>query len=153
MTRKEGTTLILKGDGHGYFDDNSTLVMQENSKLIAYGNQYPSVELPLADQRKWDANIGVRYPEGAYIGDRFHVFYAGTTKDVQKDWVLIGPEGATLPADLLGNPADVNKDGTVDSADIVAVIKEMPDGDKKADVNGDTVIDSADIVAVIKAMK
>ena len=49
--------------------------------------------------------------------------------------------------------ADVNRDGTVDSADIVAVIKEMPDGDKKADVNGDGVIDSADIVAVIKAMK
>ena len=153
MTLKEWTTVIAKGDGHGYFDDNSTLVMQENSKLIAYGNQYPSVELPLADQRKWDANIGVRYPEGAYIGDRFHVFYAGTTKDVQKDWVLIGPEGATLPADLLGNPADVNKDGTVDSADIVAVIKEMPDGDKKADVNNDGAIDSADIVAVIKAMK
>ena len=53
----------------------------------------------------------------------------------------------------IGNPADVNRDGTVDSADIVAVIKEMPDGDKKADVNGDGVIDSADIVAVIKAMK
>lgn len=51
------------------------------------------------------------------------------------------------------NPADVNGDGTVDSADIVAVIKEMPDGDMKADVNGDGVIDSADIVAVIKAMK
>ena len=51
------------------------------------------------------------------------------------------------------NPADVNKDGAVDSADIVAVIKEMPDGDKKADVNGDGAIDSADIVAVIKAMK
>jgi hypothetical protein len=55
--------------------------------------------------------------------------------------------------DIPANPADVNKDGTVDSADIVAVIKEMPDGDKKADVNGDKVIDSADIVAVIKAMK
>ena len=51
------------------------------------------------------------------------------------------------------NPADVNRDGAVDSADIVAVIKEMPEGDKKADVNGDGVIDSADIVAVIKAMK
>ena len=50
-------------------------------------------------------------------------------------------------------PADVNGDGTVDSADIVAVIKEMPDGDKKADVNNDGAIDSADIVAVIKAMK
>ena len=53
--------------------------------------------------------------------------------------------------DLLSS--DVNGDGTVDSADIVAVIKEMPDGDMKADVNGDGVIDSADIVAVIKAMK
>ena len=51
------------------------------------------------------------------------------------------------------NPADVNGDGAVDSADIVAVIKEMPNGDKKADVNGDGAIDSADIVAVIKAMK
>ena len=49
--------------------------------------------------------------------------------------------------------ADVNGDGAVDSADIVAVIKEMPDGDKKADVNNDGAIDSADIVAVIKAMK
>jgi hypothetical protein len=29
----------------------------------------------------------------------------------------------------------------------------MPNGDKKADVNGDGAIDSADIVAVIKAMK
>ena len=51
------------------------------------------------------------------------------------------------------NRADVNRDGTVDSADIVAVIKEMPDGDMKADVNNDGAIDSADIVAVIKAMK
>ena len=49
--------------------------------------------------------------------------------------------------------ADVNRDGAIDSADIVAVIKEMPDGDMKADVNGDGAIDSADIVAVIKAMK
>ena len=51
------------------------------------------------------------------------------------------------------NRADVNRDGVVDSADIVAVIKEMPDGDMKADVNNDGAIDSADIVAVIKAMK
>jgi hypothetical protein len=29
----------------------------------------------------------------------------------------------------------------------------MPDGDMKADVNDDGAIDSADIVAVIKAMK
>ena len=59
----------------------------------------------------------------------------------------------TLTVVRVFNRADVNRDGVVDSADIVAVIKEMPDGDMKADVNNDGAIDSADIVAVIKAMK
>jgi hypothetical protein len=45
--------------------------------------------------------------------------------------------------------ADVNRDGVVDSADIVAVIKEMPDGDMKADVNGDTVVNSQDRDAIL----
>lgn len=65
-------------------------------------------------------------------------------------------DGQTLRLKFItGNlmKADVNGDGAIDSADIVAVIKEMPNGDKKADVNGDGAIDSADIVAVIKAMK
>ena len=66
---------------------------------------------------------------------------------------VVDSDGNIAAEVTIGNPADVNRDGTVDSADIVAVIKEMPDGDKKADVNGDGVIDSADIVAVIKAMK
>ena len=68
-----------------------------------------------------------------------------------KDGKLITDKWVTIT--VADNRADVNRDGTVDSADIVAVIKEMPDGDKKADVNGDGAIDSADIVAVIKAMK
>ena len=71
---------------------------------------------------------------------------------VTSDWQGITHFTSITLEDVL-NPADVNQDGTVDSADIVAVIKEMPDGNKKADVNGDGVIDSADIVAVIKAMK
>ena len=66
---------------------------------------------------------------------------------------VVDSDGNIAAEVTIGNPADVNRDGTVYSADIVAVIKEMPDGDKKADVNGDGVIDSADIVAVIKAMK
>jgi surface protein len=66
---------------------------------------------------------------------------------------VVDSDGNIAAEVTIGNPADVNRDGTVDSADIVAVIKEMPDGDMKADVNGDKVIDSADIVAVIKAMK
>ena len=70
-----------------------------------------------------------------------------------QDGTIVDANGNAVWTVTIGNPADVNRDGTVDSADIVAVIKEMPDGDKKADVNGDGVIDSADIVAVIKAMK
>ena len=89
-------------------------------------------------------------------------FTSITLEDVR----IVEPEGAKVQGGaivekngeyakniVILNPADVNQDGTVDSADIVAVIKEMPDGNKKADVNGDGVIDSADIVAVIKAMK
>ena len=70
-----------------------------------------------------------------------------------QDGTIVDANGNAVWTVTIGNPADVNRDGTVDSADIVAVIKEMPDGDKKADVNNDGVIDSADIVAVIKAMK
>ncbi len=66
-------------------------------------------------------------------------------------------QATELVRELLAQPdisrADVNRDGAIDSADIVAVIKEMPDGDMKADVNRDGAIDSADIVAVIKEMK
>ena len=70
-----------------------------------------------------------------------------------QDGAIVEKNGEYAKNIVILNPADVNQDGTVDSADIVAVIKEMPDGNKKADVNGDGVIDSADIVAVIKAMK
>jgi hypothetical protein len=359
MTIADGSTVICKGEGHGYFDDGGRLYLEEGATLMGYGKLYPSVELPLANDQHFHSGIGVRYPEKAYLNG-FHVCYDGTTTDVKKEWVVIGPSGAKLPftsyslyvegtrvtdenkSDVLGdktvsynpetktltlsganisvneksgngvyairndltgaltvevegentlaseqgsaiyskgsvtftgtgtlgasgtdglgiggqtsstvtveggvhatfsgtnygfngnkdrsgsnanivvrgektvlelsgssqaafaltgltlndglaitkpeggrykslgrtggntivdangdtakevtiaapyNRADVNRDGTVDSADIVAVIKEMPDGDMKADVNGDKVIDSADIVAVIKAMK
>ena len=70
-----------------------------------------------------------------------------------QDGAIVEKNGEYAKNIVILTPADVNQDGTVDSADIVAVIKEMPDGNKKADVNGDGVIDSADIVAVIKTMK
>ena len=93
-------------------------------------------------------------------------FLGGITLE---DCEIVVPKGGQVKASVIvdadGKPAkevkvgrkyaraDVNRDGAIDSADIVAVIKEMPDGDMKADVNGDGAIDSADIVAVIKAMK
>ena len=87
--------------------------------------------------------ITIAEPTGATFAEDYGV--VKDNKIVAGEWVVF-KKGSF-------NPADVNRDGTVDSADIVAVIKEMPDGDMKADVNGDKAIDSADIVAVIKAMK
>ncbi|MBR1519073.1 MAG: hypothetical protein IJ624_06190 [Prevotella sp.] len=155
VTLKEATTIMAKGDGNGYFDDNSTLVIQEGSTLMGYGTQYPSVELPLADQRKWDSDIQIRYPVGAYIGDRFHVYYAGTTTDVQKEWVVIGPEGAVPPEE--GPNYDLNGDGKVSTADIQIIINEMKktqaSQNMKYDLNGDGKISTADIQVIINEMK
>ena len=58
---------------------------------------------------------------------------------------------------VLSLPQDVNGDGTVDVADVVAVILAWgacplpPPGDCPADVNGDGLIDVGDLVAVILA--
>ena len=85
-------------------------------------------------------------PEGAYWDAEQHRLFHADGSALDSEWVTIRKAKSY-------NRADVNRDGTVDSADIVAVIKEMPDGDKKADVNNDGAIDSADIVAVTKVMK
>ena len=155
VTLKEATTIMAKGDGMGYLDENSTLVIQEGSTLMGYGNKYPSVELPLADKRKWASDIQIRYPVGAYIGDGYHVYYAGTTTDVQKEWVVIGPEGAVPPEEKPNY--DLNGDGKVSTADIQIIINEMKktqaSQNMKYDLNGDGKISTADIQVIINEMK
>ena len=102
----DGTTVISQGDGYGFFDDGGTLYIQDNSILACYGNESASVELPTESKCKFDSNIGIRYPAGAYIGNSYHVFYAGTTTDVQRDWVVIGPDNQAtqdLITDLTNN--------------------------------------------------
>ena len=119
-----------------------TIIMSgEGTEVKAKGGKQGSV---------WNFHA-LNFSDGITIAEPTGATYAedyGVVKDnkiVAGEWVVF-KKGSF-------NPADVNRDGTVDSADIVAVIKEMPDGDMKADVNGDKAIDSADIVAVIKAMK
>ncbi|MBP3711051.1 MAG: leucine-rich repeat domain-containing protein [Bacteroidaceae bacterium] len=87
---KDATKIIARGNGYGYFDDGSILYIQENAILACYGDVY-SVEPPSEKNRKFDTNIGIRYPAGAFFSG-YHVYYAGTSTDVQKDWVVIGPD-------------------------------------------------------------
>ena len=87
----EGTTVISEGDAFGFYDEGGSLYIQENSKLACYGNEYFSVELPADKDRHFDSNIDIRYPIGAYFAKGRYVYYAGTTTNVQKDWVVIGP--------------------------------------------------------------
>jgi hypothetical protein len=87
----DGTKVICQGDGYGFFDDGGTLYIQDNSILACYGNESASVELPTLSQQKFDDNINVRFPVGAYFRGT-HVYYSGTATDVQRDWVVIGPD-------------------------------------------------------------
>ena len=146
MLQAEGTT---SSGLHGYArtfvgkaNYYTTLTIKGTSRVFANG-----VLKSIGDWKDLvlEDNHAITSPTGAVWNADKHAVCDASGNPIAGEWVLITTKTA--------NPADVNKDGTVDSADIVAVIKEMPDGDKKADVNGDTVIDSADIVAVIKAMK
>ena len=121
----------------------NSLLIKDNAVVKAKGSGSPILnwkELMLEDEH------AITEPEGAYWDAEQHRLFNADSSALDNEWVTIRKAKSY-------NRADVNRDGTVDSADIVAVIKEMPDGDKKADVNNDGAIDSADIVAVIKAMK
>ena len=116
----DGTKVISQGDGYGFFDDGGTLYIQDNSILACYGNESASVELPVESKRKFDSNIGIRYPAGAYIGNSYHVFYAGTTTDVQRDWVVIGPD--------LQSTRDLIQELKQDLIDGIASPESSPEG-------------------------
>ncbi|MBQ9294073.1 MAG: leucine-rich repeat domain-containing protein [Bacteroidaceae bacterium] len=109
---KDATKIIARGNGYGYFDDGSILYIQENAILACYGDVY-SVEPPSEKNRKFDTNIGIRYPAGAFFSG-YHVYYAGTSTDVQKDWVVIGPDNQATQnviADGIASPKS-SPDGT-----------------------------------------
>ncbi len=157
VTIVNGSTAIFKGKWHGYDDEGGALQIMPNSTMMAFGENRPSAYLPYPHLQNFSEGIALRYPVGAYIGGNngFQVYYAGTTTEVQNDWVVIGPEGAVPPED--GKNYDLNGDGKVSTADIQVIINEMkkPQASQNMmyDLNADGKISTADIQVIINEMK
>lgn len=65
----------------------------------------------------------------------------GSTDDVQR--YSLGMYTSSLP------PGDVNGDGCVDDADLLAILFHFGDTDPRYDLNGDGVVDDADLLIVL----
>ena len=121
----------------------STLTIKDNAKVSAKGNAGASLgrwkEIILAE------GFSVTAPEGASVGTHF-VVDAGGSDGVIGEWVVI--ERTTR---IRG---DVNLDGTVDIADVTAVLTAMANGshDPQYRVNDDEVVDIADVTAILTIM-
>ncbi len=120
----------------------STLIIKDNAKVRALGDTQASVgrlkEIILAD------GFSVTAPEGASVGENSVVDANGN--DVKGDTVVI--ERTTR---IRG---DVNLDGTVDIADVTAVLTAMANGshDPQYRVNDDDAVDIADVTAILTIM-
>ena len=82
-----------------------------------------------------------------------------TPGETEGTWTFVMPNGdvQVSVAYKAHNPADVNRDGTVDVADIATIIDVMAKGtsafpEYDADVNEDGTVDVADIASVIDVM-
>ena len=96
-----------------------------------------------------DDGVGI----GAQTGVIDPQTYKGAVEDVEtaRTLVLTGLRA-------IGNPADVDGNGDVNTADVVAVYAFIIDGEASgftasaADVNGDGDVNSADVVAIYTAI-
>ena len=152
-------SLVLRGSGYGLRVLANRLVDHGPYKQIIvnidedspyWNNDYQSIIMPLEDL----ANINTN--EGKERVDDFvhlHVLKVNWNDNVRvtSAWLIPKPK-----ASITG---DVNGDGTVDVADISAIISVMagasvPDASASgtADVNGDGAVDVADVSAVITIM-
>ena len=120
----------------------STLIIKDNAKVRAKGNAGVSLgylkEIILAD------GFSVTAPEGASVGE--HSVVDANGNDVKGDTVVI--ERTTR---IRG---DANLDGTVDIADVTAVLTAMANGVNAPQyrVNDDDAVDIADVTAILTIM-
>ena len=93
---------------------------------------------------------------GANTGAINAYYYKGEVKDVETALTLV-IEGLEWPAED-EKPADVNGDGSINTADVVAVYTYIEKGSasgftaEAADVNGDGSVNTADVVAIYTAI-
>ena len=92
---------------------------------------------------------------GANTGAIDAAYYKGEVKDVETDLTIV-IEGLEWPE--VSDPADVNGDGSKNTADVVAVYTYIEKGSasgftkEAADVNGDGAVNTADVVAIYTAI-
>ena len=137
-SKSNGNSIFLPAGGYGYgyywnYDDE--IVIHDVGDVGCY----------------WSRTLYAEHNGAAY----YLTFYSSN--------ISTGCEGRTcgqnvravLKSDVPVYPAgDVNNDGTVDIADVVAVLNAMAGGTAQgnADVNNDTAVDIADVVAVLSIM-
>lgn len=152
-------SLVLRGSGSGLRVLANRLVdhgpykqivvnLDENSPY--WDNEYQSIILPLEDLAATNTNQGMeRHDDFVHL----HVLKVNWSDNVNVSsaWLIPKPKA--------GITGDVNNDGTVDVADISAIISVMagattPDASASglADVNGDGSVDVADVSTVITIM-
>ncbi|MBP3712109.1 MAG: dockerin type I repeat-containing protein, partial [Bacteroidaceae bacterium] len=92
-------------------------------------------------------------------GIRWYIYYQGSQTETEVQarnfrFITRAEMQAAGGTPLNGIIGDTNSDGTVDIADVVAILNAMAadSTDAKFDVNGDTEIDIADVVAVLNIM-
>ena len=137
-TKYSGTNL-LKGTYYCNTDGNLTYTMPSGTGTIK-ANHFTSPTMPQ------------KYVLGL-TSDKLGFVKATTAMPANKAWIEYNGSAEEL---VLALPGDVNKDGKVDSADLVRLVdrilqKEnpLPCDEDACDVNEDGILDSADVLSLV----
>ncbi len=126
----------------------AVLVSEKEPKTADFTSVMRETEMPYLAENQWNHYV---VDLANYAGKELYIAVRHTT--VTANWMAFFDD-FTFKGVIERDPCDVNADGTVDVADIAAVIDVMAGTAEKgfADVNGDNSTDVADISMIIDAM-
>ncbi len=169
-----GTMCALKNAPASTVNAKVKQILQKGTKVTiiekmefkTFGHIWYRVKLADGTQGYVSSEYFEKEPEAKFKIEDTYIKVAPTTKlaDIPK---------ATLTGEIFGTGAkikledkeytlimlgDANGDGTIDSADLLKIVKHLKDIskmdiEKAADANGDGAIDSADLLKIVKYLK